>query len=216
MFAFEELLPAFQGEWQKGSFHYQNNRLIHWLKQCCCSVSGSSQHTESRRLPVISSWVHIRHKTRNMVRNAPLPPRWLILPLCGSNWEKSAPAAWLRAEIMHQGKHTVYISAHLSVAPHAAWGRSRCQSSGDPLRHRPPATLVPALRCPTAAWLEAEQLLCSSNQRQLRERLRCFPSDIQTGRRGVCRVGAQVEAGDDEERERKGRRKGVVERRRIS
>lgn len=41
--------------------------------------------------------------------------------------------------MVHQGQQTVCVSAHLSVAPQlAAWGRRRCQSSGDPLQHTGP------------------------------------------------------------------------------
>ncbi len=112
--------------------------------------SGLRQDTENRRLPVSSSCVHTRPKTRDTVRNPPLPLPWLILPYCSSNWNKSASAASLAAVIMHQGKQTVCVSVHQSEAPqHAARGKRRCQSSRDPLQHRPPATLLhrPSVLC---------------------------------------------------------------------
>lgn len=50
-------------------------------------------------------------------------------------------------------------------------------------------------------------------QQQLREMRRIFPSEVRRGRRGVRRSEVQVEAAEDEERERKGRREGVAEER---
>lgn len=128
-----------QGKWQARSFNEEKKSLIIDVSRIAADGSGLRRHTDNRRLPVISSCVHIRASNRNMVRNPPRPPpARLIPPLCRSDSNGSPPAAALCAAKMHPGKRSD-VSTHLSAGPQrAGWGTRRRQSTGDPRQYRQP------------------------------------------------------------------------------
>lgn len=128
-----------QGKWQAGSFNEEKKSRIIDVSGSAGDGSGLRRHTDNRRLPVISSCVHITASNRNMVRNPPRPPpARLIPPLCSSDSNESPPAAALCAVKMHPGLR-FNVSTHLSAGPQrAVWGTRCRQSSGDPRQYRQP------------------------------------------------------------------------------